>query len=856
MLKELDSALTLSDETKINLSYAGARLNANILMEKGWRDFTHKTLINQCAFLEFTQSVKKLKYQVLMALSPQLRKKTDDNGAAEDIALDKMPAPRSVYLRRIYIYVLDPMLMKYYRITDGYPLRIAEKIYADISQAIESQPRLFVDDLSYQTNGYQPFEIIPNLNEAENQLLILKRILEAAHSQNDDSSTYRLLLPIARTLLTAKDPTGFDFISQVSNTRVFRHLLESAYHADAAEVTIALFRLFLLNHANIDASILSPSSWAILSEALISYNLTECSQFAVGKLFAYPDSEEKRESLSLIADLIYKKAKRHTHDAAKLKLLSSLSKMINKECRTDAAFQLLSPTLDCHIAYLEKSDTATALKEIEKMLEQKIAWFDEEFSDEPSAKEMCAEIKAPLEWQVYIYLLCGQSDRLLQTLPLNINYGGHDISRKAILGLPFNHIWKAFLPENPSVDDCEVLSEKLTRPLTKATAKESVYPIEHHGINIPDEMEILEDPSSADTLTALAVKGIYKDKNFEQILSVFPFLPHARAKKERILVGSVWEYYPWSMNQGADARIRLENGDCIYATLPFYATDKFKICRGSKLTVIVCGFASALKKVNREFDIINSFTFDNKSYCDKVGECGELHVDAASLDWFSQDVYPDIVSRSGFSISGRVSEIDRINAFGVNLLSVLVDCRKLETRFEIIIPADKVESEIAVGDIIESSGWVYADFHDHVDLDGYKRENPIEGPNEEDIYAKDSNRYLPLFIRTDFTEEEIEFIPEEMLHPDWLHYAEIKLRSMPGVTKVVRCEKNPLHYSFLIRQNGIIRKIFFSIYEDNTDLKQYNLPMDILILRLIKHENGKMLKWEFIKFKDKSLRLN
>ena len=76
MLKELDSALTLSDETKINLSYAGARLNANILMEKGWRDFTHKTLINQCAFLEFTQSVKKLKYQVLMALSPQLRKKT------------------------------------------------------------------------------------------------------------------------------------------------------------------------------------------------------------------------------------------------------------------------------------------------------------------------------------------------------------------------------------------------------------------------------------------------------------------------------------------------------------------------------------------------------------------------------------------------------------------------------------------------------------------------------------------------------------------------------------------------------------------------------------------------------------
>jgi hypothetical protein len=140
---------------------------------------------------------------------------------------------------------------------------------------------------------------------------------------------------------------------------------------------------------------------------------------------------------------------------------------------------------------------------------------------------------------------------------------------------------------------------------------------------------------------------------------------------------------------------------------------------------------------------------------------------------------------------------------------------------------------------------MYADFKDEVDsIDDYNGENPKTPPQEPGGDRRNFESGFPTFIRAEFTEEEKKWMPRDILHPDWVRYAENKLRSLKGVTMVVRCGLNPQRYTFLVRQKGVLRKFAFLIEDGESVTKDPFVGVELLVLRRIKHGNGFKLEWE------------
>lgn len=864
MLREIGEKSIVSAVTLLNFRYAGCRLNVNDLIRNGWIDLSSycdegEFLGQESTWIELVEQHGNLEFHASIALSQTQIKPSDSDWEwktayhEDSVAAHEMRIERYAFFRQLYIHVLDSENTKYEVSQDKCPCELLDRINKGLCDAVESQAKLLIPDIIYQTDGYEPYQGMSGANDTENRLIILKGLLERTKGNGRMPSVRRLLDPIARAILTKDDPEGAMFISQLSNLKIVSLLLESADYAGDTEVTVALFKLFLENFAKADLSEFPLLSWGIFSIALIYHGLTMCAKYTVENAIAAlkADNASDTDILARIAGHLLPSVRRNISNARKLQDFSVLSKMLSQQFTEDSALKVLGPLLDCHAAELDGGDPVDHVGGLKKLFEEAQLEFDDKHKDDkqPWAKTLCQAIKAPLEWQSLVFAACGNSNDALQALPDCPFHSPAFLKRRppctVVEGLSYYDIWAGFLPENPSEEDYKELISRISTPLTKSAASERIILNEFNGVQSSGPLEILEEPDPKSTLSALAVKEQDSDNNKGVILAVFPFLPHGRSKAEDITVGSVWEFYPWEKNEAADARIRLDSGDCIYATLPYYAADKWLMPRGFRRKVRLAGFAHAIEKYSHGEDIPKSFIVDKGPLAEEAGHPVEIHMDVAALDWFEQDVFPNYISRSGFNLCGRIKEITTIEAIGTYILSVRIDCRKLKVPFEIFIPAGKVESKLNVGDLIRAIGWIYADFSEAVDsVDEYNKENPNEPPQESDIDNIRSGTGIPTFIRTDLTDEEKKWMPDDLIHPDWMRYAERKLRSMNGVTKVVRCPKNPQRYTFLVRQNGTIRKIAFLIEDSDAVTKDPFVGTEMLILRRIKHGNGLNLEWK------------
>jgi hypothetical protein len=864
MLAEIDAASIISPITSLNFSFAGSRLDVNKLIRNGWTDLTsfcdEGEFIRQgSTWIELVAEIDNLEYHASMALSSTLMKPSESVGVwkiaygCDAVAAHEMRTERYAFFRQLCVHVLDAENTKYENLHGNCPQEFVEKIKVDILEAVEFPSKLLVPDILYQTDNYEPYDGLTGLNDAENKLLILKGVLERAKSNGDKASIVRLLTPIVRAVLTNDDPEGREFIFQVSHPKVLHLILESAYYANATEVMVALFKLFLKAYSKSDLSTLPFGLWGMFSYALLSHDLTKCAKYALENAIVTrsPEDLSETEIMVQISARLLLLVKRHISNSRKLKdLLTFANKLAGHFC-DDVAIQALGPLIDCHAAELDGGNPTDHLDGLKSLFEKMRSRFDEAHKDDeqPWAKTLCPAIKAPLVWQDLVFAAYGFSDVAIEALPDCPFHSTVYLKRRppctVVEGLSAYDVWAGFLPGNPNDDDYKELISRLYSPLNKVVASERVHVCEYNGTPHSEVMEIVEESDFSSELSAIAVREQDSGEKKGTVLGIFPFLPHELSNAEDVTVGAVWEYYPWERNEAADARIRLESGDCIYATLPFYAADKWLMPRGFRMKVRLAGFAHSLKKYSHEIDMPKSFIVDKGPLAEDAGHPVEVHMDSAALDWFEQDIFPEYISRSGFSLCGRIKSIRTIDALGTQVFSVKIDCRKLEIPFEIFVPKEKVIGELNIGDLVESSGWVYADFKDQVDsLDDYNTENPKIPPQETGREKRDFGAGFPTFIRTEFTEEEKKWMPSDILHPDWMGYAENKLRSLNGVTWVARCGQNPQSYNFLVRQKDVLRKFAFIIEDGESVTKNPFVGVELLTLRRIKQGNGLKLEWE------------
>ena len=864
LLAEIDATSIVSSVASLNFHFVGSRLDVNKLIGNGWTDLTsfcdEGEFVRQGGtWIELVEKIDNLEYHASIALSQTLIKPSEPNGAwkiaynGDAAAAHEMRTDRYAFFRQLYVHVLDADNTKYEILHGTCPQAFIDKINANLLESAEAQSKLLVPDILYQTDKYEPYNGMKGSNDAEDKLIILKGVLEKSKSNGDTASISRLLAPIARAVLTNDDPEGRDFIAQVSSPEILNTILESAYYADATEAMVALFRLFLLNCSKSDLSGMPFGLWGMFSYALLSHDLAKCARFTLENAIETRDPDEPTETdvMYEIASRLLPSVKRHLDNSDKLRDLSILAKMLAERFSEDNALQVLGPLLDCHAAELDGDDPTEHLDGLKSLFEKTQSRFDEAHKDDeqPWAKTLCPAIKAPFEWQSLVFAASGFSDTAIQALPDCPFHSPVYLKRRppctVVEGLSHYDIWAGFLPEKPTDDNLKELIIRLYNPLKRVAASEKTHVCEYNGVPDPKVLEIVEKDNFSSELSAIAVREQDTDEKKGAVLQLFPFLPHEVSKAEDITVGAVWEYYPWERNDAADARIRLDSGDCIYATLPFYASDKWLMPRGFRMKVRLAGFAHSLEKYSHGVDVPKSFTVDKGPLAEEAGHPVEVHMDSAALDWFDQDVFPDYISRSGFSLCGRIKAMRTIDALGTNVLSATIDCRKLEIPLEILIPKEKVNGELNVGDLVKSEGWVYADFRDGVDsIDEYNTENPNTSPQEPEWDNRDFGSGIPAFIRTEFTEDEKKWMPRDILHPNWARYAETKLRSMKGVTRVVTCTRNPQRYHFLVRQNGSLRKFAFLIEDGESVTKDPFVGVELLVLRRIKQGNGLKLEWE------------
>lgn len=850
---------------KLNFRYAGAVLDVNRLIGKGWEDMTGvcpegEYVRYDSTWVGLTETIEGLDYHVMCSFSTTNAKKNEDGSwkLAKGDYMQKAhtgEVPRFAFFRRVQVWVCDPKAMTYERLKGDLPAMLVARIGEDLKESVIDPARGFSDDIDFQTECIKSPDSVGMVSPIDRCFLKLETVLESCKKTNGTESVARLLAPFARAVLTGDDPDGRELAYGISSARVVSAIAWFGEWCDFPEATVAVYRVARRNDITEE---LGAGTFANFVRSALRMDSPKEAADALRFFFARLKKMDDKEEQSNLSCVVYRAVRDFCSslpgDADGLEAL-----VLEFESHLGVFGDDPEPGLLCALAkaYVhtlrgnEIGDEQVGL--ITAFLKPYVERYDAEHAKDlekfPYLKDLSPGIRAPLPWQAMIMCVAGDPGRALKSFPVPVFEDERDVparpAAEAVEGLSSYDIWSGL----KSMEWDESSWRKFEKQIC-ADLEPCGKPIDA-GISWSwlgrmsraDAYQILE--SKAKTQEELSIMGVQtteKGEDGEQkaLEKLFPFLPKEYPDNVPNVTAKVWRTFLWDDGVAADVEFQLESGRMMTAVMPYYVWDRHCLARGLRGQGMLVGFAQSLKRLPppKPHDPI---VVKEGPLVKERGKPVTLHFDEHFDDWFDQDTIHESISRAGFGLQGRVKSVRELEAFGEKTLAVEIESIRLDSPLRVYIAAEKVESPLAVGDTVEAFGWLYLDFFEIID-DFKAAMDECGGHLPGCPETKGWKSMVPDFIRTEYSEEELKGRP--VPEPDWYRYGLNRLEQIKGVTRVVPCPMNPRHVDYLVRRDGKVEAYSLIVTDDDKKPCIVYPGTRTMVLRRRKEGNGVRLSWE------------
>lgn len=846
---------------KINLSHAGSVVDANVLTAAGWRDQIKcekgvEFRIDDCVRLEYAVKEDEFEYRAIVCLGASMKPSENASGWAtltkdERVHVYAGEVPRYSRMRWVSVFRIDEKRMKFEETYDNLPADFLKKIQADFETAQKEYVKPLIGDLKYQTEEFKPLREYDNLTESELLLAKLETVIADSYKHRNYASVKRLLAPLARAVITDEDQCGQILLKGIVCGKVIVPLASYAFHCHFDQMAAVLLEILI--HCDVDRTNEElVEALGFLTVQLVRLGLYQSALHVVSSFVTSYCSDSARirnAGVGILRELI-RQIKTIPSDVEVCGKLLQILDAIKPVWGGDLLVRMLYSAFKVELKSRREEDVCPEMDELKEILELSCKSFNAKIKDDDAAwkKDLPPAVKSPLFWQAILYCAYGMPEEVLKAFPDPVAESGTYTkvfpTRKMVRGLSAIETWKGLLPYG---DDDSLLRRKVEALALCCTQKGdpvSVRLDEFGGSNIEwNKMRIARsEHAKGEELSVVVVEGV-ADNGEAKTLAEFPFLPTEHPSFKENSVSAIWRYHPWS--DGTVAEVELQVEDCevrrIFALMPNYAEDKRYCARGQRFNGKICAFGHAFRKSDASKAVPETITVRKGPLVEKDGHPVELKVDPDFMDTFDQDCYCGEISHSGFILHGRFVSKRSITAYGTEILCVSVKCKRLGFVLDVYLNHELLPDDLMPNDEIEVEGWMYADLTTSVDDIGLMRGRFPDGLPLQPLYERGCGALS--YVKTTWTEEEKTKRPASWINHDWLEYARKYLTGLSDVDVVEPCPHNEAAIDFLVRQNGIVRRIAFFRTESQNPLEAKLANVEVLLLTMTPSGEGVNLEW-------------
>lgn len=326
------------------------------------------------------------------------------------------------------------------------------------------------------------------------------------------------------------------------------------------------------------------------------------------------------------------------------------------------------------------------------------------------------------------------------------------------------------------------------------------------------------------------------------LMMTFPWLLKQHEANRSNIVCKLRRYSVWQHGGVAEAEVETDTGQRITAIMPYFVADYRYCVRGIRFEGILAGFARDIKvlKPSRPHH-----------HCNPVGEdvptnhrpTSSPQREVAVDDDFSQQFLPRELTGAGFGMVGRVRSYRTLTALDVNLLVVEIECSQLDHPLRIYICAARVKDQLAIGDTVEVTGWLYIDLSETVDdLTRLMLAYPDSAPK--DVRTEPWGRGVPVYVSMESSNKQKGANKQKTPEPNWRAFGRFMLQSCKGVLRVEACSDNPLGANYLVHTGDQVLKYRMVVAKDDETPCRHYPGVETFLLRLQTADHGYNLSWE------------
>lgn len=853
---------TLPFLSQMNFAYSGAVIDANILVNRGWRDVTGCDSSGEhtrdgSAWLEYVHDCGYAEYRIAVSVGQTITAKNESGigwvCADIDTAMSAHlgTGKRLVFLRRISAMILEKRNLELKPISGKLPGLLSDMVSSALHAAVVERSRLLVDDCYVQGYGFEPAVLNEPCGDSDKAFLQFLTVVESLVSSENFESSARLLMPMARAYLTDNDPDGLVAMRGVKSSELMERLLNAADVSLNRDVVITILGLLLEDGFSVRISDLDTRALSALADTAFCLGMPFCACLVIdyiGNRKATGDGDFTKGVARVFLSLL-RYLRLHHDDADVCERIKDAVLALVSACNIDMSGRVLANVLECHVRMLRGEDTAEVKDALFTLARDAADAFDDKSDDGGEVPKWAIGVRAPLAWQAAIFCMLGNSEAVIESFPQPVWERGM-ISRfrpktSAVTGLSFAALWYGFLGKEPAQSELERMLYVVSKNVVDV-GHSRCYDIQEWvgGPSKYSKMTLMFSAGyAAEELSVLSVVGSDENGGHQATLGYFPHFSKDYPGFEANAVVRVWEYKAWALGEAADAVIRLENGRDVVAVMSWYATDKYYVARGQRMKAKLAGFASSVKKTSYLWECDSTFEVTEGPLVEEAGRPFKIQITEDVFDRFEQGNGLNRISGAFFSLSSKVTDVRKLKAFERDVLCITVNSKTLGMPLDIFISEQHIEGEaIHEGDFVDVFGWMYVDLTEYIDpVDEYQAEHADGAP----LLPDDETESTPIYIRTEWSEQERKDIPWASSSPDWMHMALRKVRSCAGVEKAALCRNNPQRINIVARLNGEVRKFAFARIDESAERPFWPLSdVDLILLRTRKSGKGVRLEWE------------
>lgn len=860
--------MTTDAVLSLNFQFAGSVIDANRLIARGWTDMTGVSRTSEwirfnSTWVEYTEEYEGKQYRIQCSLSTALSGKSDDDymlfaSCAVGKKSHKPENQRLVYVRRLHAWIFDAAAMSYCDARGNIPETIAKQVRHDLEASLIEPAKDFKKDIAYLTDGLEEKAPERKGNPVDQQFYILSHSADEEFEHNGRESVARLLTQFTHSLLTDDDPDGREYAMGITESLIVDRIVEWAaktgFHASAVAAMKIAERPHMCDTVQV-------KTWIRIVESALEINAlaegAEAMRIAFSRFPTLNDIDE-RNACKAIYWAVVDLGNRCPEDPDGFGMVvEEFAKHVDDYTRwwNDPTPGLWVHIARCKVKKLRgEKVNDDDIGPVYEILKSSLNEYDrshlKEFEEKPYLKDLPRGVKAPLEWQAFLYTMYGLPELILKSFPEPVSKNEKNLpympAAEAAKGLNHADVWSPFtLGKWNEIRDYE---------WTKCIAKKlkPVYVADNGDCSLISDgnnfesYEILEPEHPEEKeIAGLCVRAKTKSDGKTITLASFPFLPKEFKGNKPNAVVKVWHYRIWEYGEAADAVIEMPDGKMLTAVMPYYVADRRYVLRGIRQKGMLVGFVNALRKIpvpQRHEPI----TIGKGHLAEENGGPVTLNFDEHFDDYFEQDVLPSEITGAGFSVQGRVKSLRQLTCLGTPLSAVEIDCERLQAPLRVYIATARLKDSLTIGDNVNGYGWLYLDVYGAIDKwKDVKKLYPVASPSflEKNAYCSG----IPKYVRTEFTDEERATLPRSMIEPKWFEYGKLALEHCRGVVQVVMCPPNPLSANYIVKKgngNVVMYKLIIAKEGEKPCLKYPGLR--VFVLRLKPANRGYNLEWEHL----------